>query len=87
MTDVEAVQRLYEGLGKVPDVVVNNIGAAACQAKLVDGDPAIWWGDYVCWIPTSSMQPVHLCFLYVESKQGYLMVMCVLLENLQHMEK
>ena len=47
MKDVDPVQRPYEGLSKIPDVVVNNVGAAACQAKLVDGDPATWWGDYV----------------------------------------
>ena len=51
MTDADAVQRLYEGFSTPPDVVVNNVGAAACQAKLVDGDPATWWGDYVCMNP------------------------------------
>ena len=51
MTDADAVQRLYERFSTPPDVVVNNVGAAACQAKLVDGDPATWWGDYVCMNP------------------------------------
>lgn len=47
MTDVRSVQRLYEGLPSVPDVVVNNVGATQCQAKMVDGDPETWWKDYV----------------------------------------
>ena len=46
MTNSSSVQRLYSELPETPDIIVNNVGAAACQEKIVNGDPVTWWNDY-----------------------------------------
>ena len=47
MTDVEAVQSVYDGLKTLPDVVVNSIGENACDKTIIESDPDTWWKDWV----------------------------------------
>ena len=47
MTNPLQVQNLYENLPSLPDVIVNNVGDATNQERIVDSDPDAWWYDCV----------------------------------------
>ncbi|KAF4628185.1 hypothetical protein G7Y89_g9966 [Cudoniella acicularis] len=46
MTDARSVQQLYDDLPGTPDVIVNNVGAAACQERIFDSKIDLWWSDW-----------------------------------------
>ena len=47
VVDGASVQALFEGLPSVPDILINNAGAARSQQHITESDIEDWWSDYV----------------------------------------
>jgi len=62
VTSEEGVGAIFAMFGEsaVPDVLINNAGVSLNQLSITDGDPALWWQDWVRWIRMETDAGAHV---------------------------